>query len=56
MSNTDTPHRTADPEGLSAARALARYEIGDADWADMIISAYLNPAEARATLRALRAE
>jgi hypothetical protein len=29
---------------LSAARAFARYEIGDASWADEIIATYFDPA------------
>ena len=34
-----------DPAGLARARRVAYYEIGDASWADMIIEAYLNPAD-----------
>lgn len=39
-------------EGLAAARRLAGWEIGDKNWADLIIRAYLNPAEANALLDA----
>ncbi len=32
---------------LDAAREFARWELGDADWADLIVRAYLDPARAR---------
>lgn len=35
--------REPDPVGLARARGVARYQIGDASWADIIIEAYLNP-------------
>lgn len=31
---------------LLVARNVARYELGDESWADLIVGAYLNPAEA----------
>lgn len=39
-----------DAEGLSAARAVAQWHIGDHYWADKIITAYLNPERARTAL------
>ena len=38
-----TKRREPDPVGLARARGVARYQIGDASWADMIIEAYINP-------------
>lgn len=35
-----------DPVGLTAARRVAAYEIGDASWANRIVDAYLNPKRA----------
>lgn len=35
---------------LAAARRFAEWNIGDASWADGIVSAYLNPVEANARL------
>lgn len=42
-----------DQEGLDAARRFALWHIGDRQWANDIIAAYLNP---RATHAALDAE
>lgn len=36
--------------GVSAARRLAGWEIGDPTWADRIIDAYLNPEQAEQRL------
>lgn len=36
---------TPDMHGLRVARQFARFHIGDPDWANMIIQAYLNPDE-----------
>lgn len=38
--------------GMRAARRVAQYNIGDATWADLIVSAYLNPESALEQLRA----
>jgi hypothetical protein len=46
----DTP--TPNPDGLSAARAVAGWELGDPGWANVLIRAYLNPAEAMTKLEA----
>ena len=35
-----------DPEGLAVARRKAGWELGDPSWADVILAAYLNPADA----------
>lgn len=43
-------HAEASPDGLSAARACAQWHLGDPDWADSIINAYLNPEAARELL------
>lgn len=32
-----------DQDGRLVARRVARWHIGDPDWADLIINAYLNP-------------
>lgn len=48
----DRTHREPDPQGLAAARRVAGYEIGDPSWADLIVAAYLNPAEALEALAA----
>lgn len=37
-------------EGLKAARRLSGWELGDASWANRIISAYLHPEETNAVL------
>ena len=33
-----------DAEGLRVARRIARWHMGDASWADVIIAAYKNPS------------
>lgn len=43
-------------EGLQAARAYAQWHIGDPDWADSIVDAYLHPKQALEQLDADRAE
>ena len=40
----------ADARGLQAARRYARWHIGDSNWADSIIGAYLNPDAAMEAL------
>ena len=37
---------SADPERLAVARQVASYELGDPQWADMLILAYLDPGNA----------
>lgn len=37
-------------DGLIVARRVARWQIGDPDLADLLISAYLNPDAAQANL------
>lgn len=41
-----------DHAGLGAARRVAQWHLGDPNWADRIIAAYLNPKVAIARLRA----
>lgn len=50
MTTTKTPK--VEEKGLQAARRLAGWEIGSADWADIIIRAYLNPDAANELLDA----
>ena len=42
-------------EGIEAARAYAGWYLGDRNWADALVSAYLNPEEAREEVAASRA-
>lgn len=37
------PDEDRDRDGRIVARRVARWHIGDPDWADLIINAYLNP-------------
>lgn len=37
-------------ERLAQARAVAEWELGDGSWADVIVTAYLNPEAAAAEL------
>lgn len=37
-------------EGLAAARRYAGWHLGDREWADLIITAYNNPAETNENL------
>lgn len=41
-----------DSEGLQAARKVARWHLGDPDWANLLIGAYLQPGPALERLRA----
>lgn len=41
-----------DRNALIVARRVAQYHIGDPDWADLIVGAYLNPDAAQASLQA----
>lgn len=43
--------RVPDQQGLTAARRVARWYIGDSRWADTIVDAYLNPDRANKTLK-----
>lgn len=47
LGDESTPEHAA---GLAAARRLARWEIGDADWASRLIRAYLDPEGTNARL------
>lgn len=47
---TKDSDKTIDQDGLSAARRLAGWEIGDTSWADLIIRAYLYPEVANAAM------
>lgn len=40
-----------DPRRLAAARAVAEWNLGSRAWADRIIAAYLNPAQAMHDLK-----
>lgn len=42
-------------ERLAAARRLARWELGDPSWAEIILDAYRNPAETNARIDAQQA-
>lgn len=42
--------------GLSAARAVAQWHIGDPSWANLLIDAYLNPTRALEQLAAEKGE
>lgn len=39
-----------DPAGLAAARRYARWHIGDQDWDNEILEAYMNPEHANRAL------
>ena len=39
-------------EGMKAAKAVAKWYIGDETWADRIVKAYLDPQSAMAELAA----
>lgn len=41
-------------EGLDAARELCRWFLGDSNWADEVLLAYLDPAAARQRVKAAR--
>lgn len=46
----------SDWAGMRAARAFAYYHLGDSDWADLIVHAYLNPGPVIEQLRKEKAE
>lgn len=52
--DTTTLTVDTDPEktGLTAARRLSNWKIGDPTWADDLIEAYLDPAKAQARVDA----
>lgn len=43
VSRVQVDRLEAEPERLAVARAVAAYELGSPDWADMIVLAYLDP-------------
>ena len=44
-------HEDVDAKGLAAARRRAQWDLGDPDWADVIIDAYMSPDDSDAALR-----